>query len=500
MSTEELDVLVVGAGLSGIGAGYFLQTQCPQLSYAILEGRDSIGGTWDLFRYPGIRSDSDMFTLGFSFRPWRGEKAIADGPSILKYMRDVAAEFGIDRRVRLRHWVRSAQWSSQDARWTVEVEVGPEKTLTRYSCRFLYSCGGYYSYESGFAPQFPGMDQFKGQIVHPQYWPEDLDYSGKRVVVIGSGATAVTLVPSMAGKAAHVTMLQRSPTYVINQPDRDSMVNALRHVLPERMVYMLGRWKYLLLTQAFYHFCRFAPNLARKLLRLLTKLQLPRGYEVDKHFNPKYQPWDQRLCVVPNGDLFKAIKRGEASIVTDEIASFTPTGVRLKSGSELPADIIVTATGLKLVPCGGITLSVDGRPVDLAKTYTYRGLLLGDVPNFAFCVGYVNASWTLRAELSSQLVCRILNHMSEHGYTQVVAKVDDPTMEMRPLLDLSAGYVLRATDTFPKQGVRAPWQYRQNFFVERLAMNRTSLERDDVLHFSKGGAAVASPSKSKLAA
>ena len=482
---EHFDVLVVGAGLSGIAAGYYLQTQLPQKSYVILEGRGTLGGTWDLFRYPGIRSDSDMFTLGYSFRPWREKKSIADGPSILAYMQDTAREFGIDRNIRFHQRVQSASWSSDEARWTVDVLVGPDNQTKRYSCNFLYTCAGYYRYDEGYTPVFPGRDDFQGQIIHPQHWPENLDYRGKRVVVIGSGATAMTLVPSMSDDAEHVTMVQRSPTYVLSLPSVDRVANKLRELLPLKTAGAIARWKQATLATAFYQVSRRAPNAMRKILRKGLEVGLPADFDIDKHFNPQYAPWDQRLCVIPDSDLFRAIRKGKVSIVTDRIRTFTKTGILLESGTELPADIIVTATGLQLLACGGISVVVDGQAVDITKSLIYKGLMISDIPNFALCAGYVNASWTLRAELSTNYVCRLLKHMDKHGYRRCVPRANENTVGTRPLLDLSAGYVQRAADKFPKQAEKLPWYYPQNYFIDSAVMRLGKVD-DGVMKFSAG--------------
>jgi len=488
MSVEHFDVLIVGAGLSGIGAGYHLQARCPGKRYAILEGRSEIGGTWDLFRYPGIRSDSDMFTLGYSFRPWKEAKAIADGPSIREYVRETAREHGIDRHIRFNHRVRSASWSSEESRWTVEVDAGERQERVRYTCSFLYLCSGYYSYEKGYEPSFPGREDFQGRLVHPQHWPEDLDYRGKRVVVIGSGATAVTLVPSMAAEAAHVTMLQRSPTYIASRPAEDRISNAIRALLPERAAHSVARWKHVVIGIVFYQLCRRAPGLAKRMLRSGIARELPPDFEIDTHFKPSYNPWDQRLCLAPDADLFRAMNAGRASVVTDRIRTFTKDGILLESGKELPADIIVTATGLRLQSCGGIRMTVDGDVVEPGQTFVYKGLMLGNVPNLALCVGYTNASWTLRAELSSIYVCRLLEHMDRHGYRQCLPRPDEAILEPRPLLGLTSGYVQRATDQLPKQGSRAPWYLRQNYVLDVLTMKFGAV--DDSMVFSKGGASL----------
>jgi monooxygenase len=486
IGVENFDVAVVGAGISGIGAGYHLQAHCPGKTYAILEGRPSMGGTWDLFRYPGIRSDSDMFTLGYSFRPWKAAKAIADGPDILEYLRDTAHEFGIDRHIRFQHRVKSAAWSSADSRWTIDAEVGEEKRPVRYTSNFLYLCSGYYDYENGYTPAFEGTDDFSGRLIHPQHWPKDLDYTGQRIVVIGSGATAVTLVPALAEKAAHVTMLQRSPSYIVSMPSEDRIGNFLRRVLPERSAHRALRWRNVLLGIYFYQLCRRAPGLAKRLLRKGIAKELPPDFDIDTHFKPRYQPWDQRICLVPNADLFQSIKGGKVSVATDQIERFTKHGILLKSGGELPADIIVTATGLKMLACGGIRLSVDGTPVEPGQSLSYKGLMLSNVPNCAVCIGYTTASWTLRADLASAYVCRLLNHMDQGGYTQCVPRPSDPEVQPEPLLGLTSGYVLRGLDLFPKQGSKSPWVLRQNYVRDMLMMRYGAVD-DGAMVFSKGG-------------
>jgi cation diffusion facilitator CzcD-associated flavoprotein CzcO len=481
---EHLDVLVVGAGLSGIGAAHYLQTECPWASYAIFEARDAIGGTWDLFRYPGIRSDSDMYTLGYSFRPWDGEKSIADGPSILQYIKDTAAEAGIDRHIRFNHRIVRAEWSSVDARWRITAERTDTGERVELTCGFLFSCSGYYRYDKGYLPDFAGMDRFDGTIVHPQHWPEDLDYSRKRIVVIGSGATAVTLIPSLAKKAAHVTMLQRSPTYITSLPAKDPIATFLRRVLPARWSGPAIRWFKAVTTQASYTLSKRHPELVKSLLRKATERQLPPGYDIDTHFTPHYNPWDQRLCVVPNGDLFKAIREGTASVVTDRIATFTEKGLLLESGSELEADIIITATGLELLFIGGIELLVDGEPVDLPSTLTYKGMMLEGVPNFALAVGYTNASWTLKCDLTCDYVCRLLNHLHDNDLQTCTPVNRDAEVTTQPLLGLTSGYVQRSADRFPKQGSKFPWQVHQSYLRDYRALKMSDIE-DDAMEFGR---------------
>ena len=484
--SEHVDVLIVGAGISGIGCAHYLQKHHPQRSYAILEARERIGGTWDLFRYPGIRSDSDLHTFGFEFKPWRSEHAIAGGAEILRYIREAAAQDGIDSRIRTGHRVVAAAWSGEQARWTVEVERGAEAgETTRITCDWLFAGTGYYRYDGGHTPELPGIERFEGQVVHPQQWPEDLDYGGRRVVVIGSGATAMTLVPAMAAGAAHVTMLQRSPSYVVSLPSRDGLANLAGRLLGAERGYALTRRKNIAIQTGFYRFCRRHPGLARRLIRRLAIRQLPDGYPVDTHFKPSYDPWSQRVCIVPDGDLFGAIRRGVASVVTDRIATFTATGIVLASGRELEADIVVTATGLRLLPLGGIALSVDGAPVELPHTLAYKGMMLGDVPNFTFLVGYTNASWTLKVGLVCEHLMRLLAHMDAHGLDTATPTPDREAHEhTRPLLDFSAGYVLRAVGEFPRQGTDAPWQLAMDPNVDRAVLRDGPVE-DPALRFGR---------------
>jgi cation diffusion facilitator CzcD-associated flavoprotein CzcO/NAD(P)-dependent dehydrogenase (short-subunit alcohol dehydrogenase family) len=491
-TVEHVDVLVVGAGLSGIGAAHHLQTDCPWATYAVLEARDAIGGTWDLFRYPGIRSDSDMHTLGYSFRPWANRDSIADGASILAYIRETAAEAGIDRHIRFGHRVLHADWSTVDARWTVTAERTDTGETVELTCSFLFSCSGYYRYDHGHQPDFPGIDRFRGTTVHPQAWPDDLDYAGKRVVVIGSGATAVTLVPSMAETAGHVTMLQRSPSYVVSVPKRSPAAAALRAVLPGRYAEGATRWVHALGTQGMYQVSRRRPELVRRALRKGVEQQLPAGYDVDTHFTPRYDPWDQRLCAVPDGDLFAAIRAGTASVVTDHIETFTETGLRLTSGAELDADIIVTATGLEMLFIGGMQLSLDGEALDLPSRLTYKGMMLEGVPNFALAVGYTNASWTLKAELTCDYVCRLLDHLRATGLRQCTPVNRDPDIETSPLMGLSSGYIQRSMHEFPKSGARFPWQVHQSYLRDYRAMKMRDVV-DGVMSFSNPGAGAPAP-------
>ena len=494
MSEQDVDVLVVGAGISGIGAGYHLQQECPRRSYLILEGRADLGGTWDLFRYPGVRSDSDMHTLGYRFKPWTADKAIADGPSILEYLRETVQEHGIDRHIRFDHHVSRASWSTAEGRWTVEAERTDTGERVEYTCNFLFMCSGYYSYRAGHSPDFPGRERFTGPVIHPQDWPEHLDYTGQRVVVIGSGATAMTLVPAMAEHAGHVTMLQRSPTYVVSRPDVDRLANGLRRVLPERAAYALTRAKNIAFQQWIYHQTRVAPDKVKERLLDMVRKELP-GFDVETHFTPSYDPWDQRLCLVPNSDLFKAIREGRASVVTDQIETFTEKGILLASGEELEADIIVTATGLELVTLGEMDFVVDGEPLDFSQTWTYKGLAYSDVPNLVSSFGYINASWTLRADLTCEFVCRLLNHMEETGTVQVTPRLRafDHSMPERPWIDdFSAGYMRRMMHKFPRQGDRPPWINPQNYRADRKLVLKDPLE-DGVLQFT-GSRALATAS------
>ena len=470
MSPEHFDVLIVGAGLSGIGAGVHLQRRCSGRSVAILEGRERIGGTWDLFRYPGVRSDSDMYTLGYAFRPWEEAKAIADGPAILDYVQATAREHGLDQKIRFGHRVKRAAWSTPDARWTVEAEVGATNELRRFSCSFLFLCSGYYRYDAGYTPPFAGTEQFKGRIVHPQHWGDDVVHAGKRVVVIGSGATAVTLVPALAQTAAHVTMLQRSPSYVVARPSEDALANRMRRVLPARLAYGLTRWKRVLLGMYFFGLCRRNPARARGLLLGGVRAWLGPAFDVQRHFTPRYNPWEQRLCLVPDGDLFKAINAQRASVVTDGIERFTEKGLLLSSGAELEADLIVTATGLNLEVLGGIRVSVDGAPVEWSQTLNYKGLMYSGVPNLAASFGYTNASWTLKCDLSCEYVCRLLNHMARHGWRQCTPLNRDASMTTEPWIDFSSGYVQRSLERFPKQGSRPPWKLHQNYARDILTL------------------------------
>jgi monooxygenase len=481
MSVEHFDVVIVGAGLSGIDAAYHLKTSCPDRSYIMLEAREAIGGTWDLFRFPGIRSDSDMYTYGFPFRPWTGRKSIADGASILQYLRETAREIGIERRIRCKQRVTRAAWSSKDALWTVEVAGAGEPI--RLSCNFLLMCSGYFDYQSGHAPEFGGSKRFGGRIVHPQDWPEALDYSGKRVVVIGSGATAVTMVPVLADTAAHVTMLQRSPTYIVAWPDEDPLAKMLHKVLPLQAAGGAARWKNALLGSYLYWSARKRPEKMKERIRNMQRELLGADYDLSKDFAPHYAPWDQRLCLAPNGDFFASIRNGRTSIVTDTIETFTERGIKLASGKEIAADIVVTATGLELLPLGGAELVVDGLPVNPVQTMTYKGVMFSDIPNFAQVMGYINASWTLKADLASRYLCRLLNHLRDHGLSYCVPKPNDASIERLPIVNFTSGYFQRARDRLPKQGSRPPWRFNQSYFADRKVLLHEPID-DGVLQFA----------------
>jgi monooxygenase len=488
MSVQHFDVIMVGAGISGIGAGCHLNINCPEKSYLVLEGRADIGGTWDLFRYPGIRSDSDMYTLGYAFRPWTEAKAIADGPSILNYVRDTAKAYGVDAHIRFNHKVVRANWSGAQACWTVDAEVGASKTPVRFTCSFLFMCSGYYDYDAGYTPDFPGAADFAGRLVHPQKWTDDIDYAGKQVVVIGSGATAVTLVPELAKKAAHVTMLQRSPSYVISAPAEDKIANSLRKFLPAKLAYGIVRWKNVLAQMYFYALCKFSPKTAKTFLFGKLQDELGPDFDYATHLTPRYNPWEQRLCLVPDSDFFQALKSGRASIATDHIESFTHDGITLKSGKTLPADLIVSATGLKLLGLGGVAVSVDNVPIRLNEKITYKGMMYNDVPNLATSFGYTNASWTLRADLTCNYVCRLLRHMDKTGTKICTPRLQDAGMKTQPWVNFSSGYFQRAVDVLPKQGNKTPWTQSQNYALDLMMLKYGALA-DGVMDFARPPAA-----------
>ena len=476
-----VDVLIVGAGISGLGMGHYLHTMQPGKSFAIVDSRDAIGGTWDLFRYPGIRSDSDLHTFGYEFKPWTSDNAIADAHEILEYLHEVVDEDDLGRRIYFHHKVLRADFASDAAQWTVTIERDGEQF--EVTCDWLFGATGYYDYAGGHRPHFEGEEDFEGRIVHPQSWPEDLDYTGKKVVVIGSGATAVTLIPAMAGEVEYITMLQRSPSYVMPLPRKDPIANSLRKVLPAKAAYAATRRFNIGKGRFIYNLCQRHPKLARRIIRSINMKALPEGFEVDTHFNPKYNPWDQRLCAVPDADLFRTIAKGKASVVTDHIARFTKTGVLLESGKTLDADIIVTATGLKLLPLGGIQVSVYGAVKNPNDSLLYKSFMISDIPNLAFAFGYTNSSWTLKVGLVCEHLCRLLAYMDRHGYTTVVPVVDDPHMDKRPMLDFSAGYVQRSVDLFPQQGSTGPWTVEMDYWADHDRLRKGSVE-DPALRFS----------------
>jgi cation diffusion facilitator CzcD-associated flavoprotein CzcO len=478
----DFDVLIIGAGISGIGAAYHLATRSPGRSFAILEGREAIGGTWDLFRFPGIRSDSDLFTFGFAFKPWTSDKSIAGGDLILDYLREAVAENNLGRHIRFGHCVTGARWSSEEARWTVTAQRADDGEIIELTCRFLFSGTGYFDYEQGFTPPFTGIEDFAGKVIHPQFWPADLDYAGKRVVIIGSGATAVTILPAMTGVAAHVTMLQRSPSYMLSLPAEDPIANTLKHIIGPRRAYRITRRKNIFVQRGIYKASQRYPRLVRRVLMADAKRRLPKGYDVDTHFNPTYDPWDQRMCVVPDGDLFEAISSGGAAVVTDRIDRFTRDGIRLASGVVLEADIIVTATGLNMLPMGGITLTVDGTDIELPDTMVYKSMMLSDVPNFAFAIGYTNASWTLKVDLVCEHLCRMLAHMEDRNADMVVPVRTEGDMERLPLFDLTSGYVQRGIQRFPHAGSRGPWTAAMAYERD-VARLRDGAVGDPELHF-----------------
>jgi cation diffusion facilitator CzcD-associated flavoprotein CzcO len=480
MTQNHFNVIVVGAGISGIGAGYYLQKKCPNKSFVILEGRDNIGGTWDLFRYPGIRSDSDMNTMGFRFKPWMGVKSIADGPSILSYLHETVKENDLNKKIHFNQWVNEASWSSRDSQWTVQVENKKTQELQDFTCDFLFLCGGYYNYEEGYTPHFAGRENFLGQIIHPQKWPKNLDYKNKKVVVIGSGATAVTIIPTMAEEAAHVTMLQRSPTYFLSAPDEDPVGNFLRKFISSKLTYKLVRWKNIRFQWWFFQKCRKFPKKVKEFLIKQVREELGPNYDIETHFTPKYNPWEQRMCLVPNGDFFNAINAGKASVITDHIDRFTKKGIKLKSGGEVEADLIVTATGLNLEVCNGIKLEVDNNEVDISKTMTYKGMMFSDVPNLVATFGYTNASWTLRADLTSEYVCRLLNFMDKKRYANCCPRTAEHVEPDGDWLDFTSGYVKRSMHKFPKQGSRDPWRNTQNFPKDVLAIRWGNIDNKEL--------------------
>ncbi|MFT6115944.1 MAG: monooxygenase [Candidatus Pseudothioglobus sp.] len=480
MQSTHVDVLIIGAGISGIGAAYHLQKHCPDKTYAIIEAREAVGGTWDLFRYPGIRSDSDMYTFGFNFKPWNSAKAISPGNEIREYVTEAASENGIDKHIEFGHKVIEANWCSNASRWqsTVkDVKTGEVQVVTS---RFFFSCGGYYNYEQGYTPDFPNQEAFTGPVIHPQHWPKDLDYAGKKIIVIGSGATAVTLVPTLAETAASVTMLQRSPTYIASRPAEDALANKMRARLPQKLAYGISRWKNILMGMFIFRYARKNPGKFKHFLVAEIDKLLGPDFDVKKHFSPSYKPWDQRICLVPDADLFTAIKKGTAAVVTDHIKTFTPTGIELESGEHLAADIIVTATGLNAEIFSGMQLSVDDVLVKPSDTFVYKGMMLSGMPNFAFTIGYTNASWTLKSDLVGEYVCRLLNHMDSTDTDYCMPVLPAQGLVEEPMMDFTSGYVLRSKDKMPRQGNAKPWKLYQNYVLDKITLGMGSVVDDSM--------------------
>ena len=476
------DVIIVGAGISGISAAYYLQEQCPDKSFAMLEGRGSIGGTWDLFKYPGIRSDSDMYTLGFAFRPWTSRKAIADGEDIMTYLHETKEELGLEDKIKFHHMVKSAQWSSEQSTWTLGVSIAGHEEVQYYTCNFLSMCSGYYDYEQGYLPDYKGKDDYKGTFIHPQFWPEDLDYADKKIIVIGSGATAVTLVPQLAKKAEKVTLLQRSPTYIATAPSVDKIALWTKRILPDGIAYNVSRCRKILVQRFSYAIARKYPNFMKKLIIAGVKKELGDDYDL-RHFTPRYNPWDQRFCIVPDSDLFESIRTGKSEMVTDHIDSFTSSGIQLESGDHLEADIIVSATGLQLKYLAGVEFQVDGKEIKGPDLVAYKSMMFSGVPNMALAFGYTNASWTLKCDLTNRYFAKMIKYMTKKGYKKAVPMVQDPDMELLPFLDFSSGYVQRFIDQMPKSGTKAPWKLKQNYIFDRVTINMSKID-DGVMQFS----------------
>ncbi|SDY77796.1 flavin-containing monooxygenase [Acinetobacter kyonggiensis] len=481
---KHIDILIVGAGISGIGLAVHLSKHCPQRQFDIIERRESFGGTWDFFKYPGIRSDSDMSTFGFNFKPWQKANVLADGASIKGYLSEVLDEYKLKEKIHFQHRVLAANYDSTQKKWRVEIEDSNQKKHT-WIANFVLGCTGYYNYDQGFQPNFPNQQAFKGQLIHPQFWPDHLEYAGKKVVIIGSGATAITLVPALAkGGAEHVTMLQRSPTYIASVPSIDFIYDKMRKVLPEDLAYKLTRARNIGMQRGIYALAQKQPKLLRKLLLKSIEMQL-KGKVDMKHFTPAYNPWDQRLCVVPDGDLFKILRSGKASIETDQIEQFTAKGIQLKSGQHLDADIIVSATGLEIQILGGIKATIDGKPMDTSKHMLYQGIMVSDVPNMAMIIGYINASWTLKVDIAAEYICRMINYMDKNGYDEVIAQGDQTElMEDTVMGSLSSGYIARAVDVMPKQGKHAPWNVTNNYLADRKVLKNARFD-DGVLKFEK---------------
>lgn len=482
MNSTYFDTLIIGAGISGISAAHYMQTDCPHKTYAILEGRKNIGGTWDLFRYPGIRSDSDMYTFGFSFRPWTNAKTIAPGEAIIEYLEDTIKDEGIDQHILFEHRVNKATWSSEKSLWTISVKTSNSDQPKIFTCSFLSLCTGYYNYENGYTPTFKGSENFKGQVVHPQKWTKDIDYTDKEIIVIGSGATAITLIPSLAEKAAHVTMLQRSPTYIAAQPAVDTLGQWLYKILPTKTAFKINRWRKIRWQQFSYYLARKYPNFMRKSLLKQAKDALGSEFELDPHFTPKYAPWDERLCLAPDGDFFATLKNKQASIVTDHIEQFTETGIQLKSGKLLEADMIVTATGLSATVVSNFDIEVDGQLVDFSKTVAYKGCMFSDIPNMNLAFGYTNASWTLKCDMVSQYVCRLINYMDKNKFTQCCPMQNDPNLKLEPYMDFTPGYIQRVLDQLPKTGSTAPWRVEQSYYYDKDIFEKSALD-DGVIEF-----------------
>jgi monooxygenase len=482
MNTTYFDTIIIGAGISGISAAHYMQTDCPKKTYTILEGRKNIGGTWDLFRYPGIRSDSDMYTFGFAFKPWINPKIIAPREDIIQYLEETVTEEGINKHIRFEHKLLNASWSSETATWSIYVLTPDSSNPTIFTCSFLSLCMGYYDYESGYTPVFAGKEDFKGTIVHPQKWDETFDYTNKKIVVIGSGATAMTIIPNLAKKAAHVTLLQRSPTYVVAQPDVDTLAVWINNSLPKNMAHRINRFRRILLQRFSYAFSRAFPKTMKKVLRKMLVEELGKEFEVDKHFNPSYNPWDQRLCLLPNGDLLEALRSKKASVVTDHIEKFTENGIELTSGEFLEADIIVTATGLNAQLFNNIEFKIDGETIDFAKKVCYKSVMFDGIPNMTYAFGYTNASWTLKCDMTNQYTCRLINYMEKNGYKQCMPIQNDPNMVLKPFLDFNPGYVMRAIDKLPKMGDKKPWKIEQNYFYDKKMFEKSVLD-DDILTY-----------------
>lgn len=481
MSAKETDVIIIGAGISGISAAYHLQTMCPNKSFTILEGRDNIGGTWDLFKYPGIRSDSDMYTLGFVFRPWIDKKAIADGPSIMKYLNEAVEDYDLKSKIEFGHFVKTAHWSSADSRWTLGVDV-KDGGQQDFKCQYVFVCAGYYNYDSGFTPDFVGKDSFKGTFIHPQFWPEDLDMTGKKMLVIGSGATAITLIPELAERSKHVTMLQRSPTYITSGPSEDKIANWMNDTLPQTLAYKFTRWRKIKIGQIFYKIARKYPNFMKGLILKGVQKEMGEDFNVE-HFTPKYNPWDQRICLAPDSDFFEAVKSEKADIVTDTIETFTENGIQLTSGKHIEADIIVSATGLDLKFLGGLDVQVDDKKINFAETVAYKGMMFSGIPNLTLAFGYTNASWTLKCDLSNAYFCRLIQYMDKHNYSKCVAQLSNQDIELESFVDFNSSYILRYIETFPKQGNKEPWKLKQDYFIDFKKLKKGRVD-DGVMQFS----------------